>query len=274
MVPRDTNDRITTEWGRVYAENPSVYQIPHPERIARLGRGDFMTAISKIGLPTKARVLEAGCGSGRDSLYLASCGHRVVALDRFDTPRRHLAAARARYENSKGPIDLEIVSGDILDLPFAANEFDLVFNSGVLEHYACSTKRAAIISEMVRVARHGGLVAISVPNLHHPFRTVWDVLLSRYTNHDNYDLAEVALTTTELRGDLDVQGLEVVFCERIDVWETISHFPRSVALRGLTMGANFAFPRPMGSIFRRFGTRLLVCARKRSRLAPSSDTKD
>ncbi len=221
MTPIDPADRITSEWSRVYSENPAVYQIPHPERIARLGRSDFMTLISGLGLPRHARILESGCGSGRDSLYFASCGHSAVALDRFETPRKHLAAARERYERAHRPVELEVVAGDIFDLPFPADEFDLVFNSGVLEHYTEASRRATVISEMARVARPGGLVAISVPNLHHPFRPLWDKAIARHTTHDHYDMAETELTATTLADEMQAHGLDISYCGSIDVWETL-----------------------------------------------------
>ena len=55
------------------------------------------------------------------------------------------------------------VKGDNLALPFPDNTFDLVFNSGVIEHYKYPLN-VQQLKEMARVTKPKGEVIVSVPN--------------------------------------------------------------------------------------------------------------
>ena len=76
-------------------------------------------------------VLEAGCGSGLISLELAM-RRNLKRLVLLDIRRGMLNKARNNFYKFK--IDAEFVLGDIQNLPFRDEPFDLVFNEGVIEH--------------------------------------------------------------------------------------------------------------------------------------------
>jgi ubiquinone/menaquinone biosynthesis C-methylase UbiE len=57
----------------------------------------------------------------------------------------------------------ECITGDLMQMNFAADSFDLVFNAGVLEHFE-PDERAAALREMTRVTKPGGTVLVAVPN--------------------------------------------------------------------------------------------------------------
>lgn len=111
---------------------------------------DFMQGIEK-SLAQGSLVLEAGCGTGQ-TLALLSERHESTGLD---ISRAALNIAR---NNCKNP-----VLGSIFTIPFRDNTFDLVYNSGVIEHFEDPTNIAAI-QEMARVTRPSGRVVIIVPN--------------------------------------------------------------------------------------------------------------
>ena len=78
------------------------------------------------------RVLEAGCGLCRDSMVLSDAGIEVTVLDRDD---RLLKVAS---ENCKRMgLSINFISGDFFDLEKAVahDQYDLIFHSGVLEHF-------------------------------------------------------------------------------------------------------------------------------------------
>lgn len=113
---------------------------------------DFLLDIANL-LPEGAKVLEAGCGSGEGLAVLKGHGRVLVGLDTSEN-------AIARTLSHEG---LSAVRGDNAAMPFPEDTFDLVFNSGVIEHYKYP-ENLRHIEEMSRVAKPGGYVIINVPN--------------------------------------------------------------------------------------------------------------
>jgi len=103
------------------------------------------------------RVLEIGSGTGiitRDAAARLGARGVVIGVD----PSRVMtqAARRLARAGGFGPRLVHAV-GDGARLRFAANSFDRVFAVTVLLHVENST---AVLREMIRVARPGGLVAV------------------------------------------------------------------------------------------------------------------
>lgn len=93
--------------------------------------------------------LEVGAGSGRLSRFLAKRGYRTTCLD-FSPQALKLAKKYYDAANLKG----EFIEGEAENMPFNDGEFDVVFSTGLLEHFE---DPMPIIFEMVRVLRIGGL---------------------------------------------------------------------------------------------------------------------
>jgi malonyl-CoA O-methyltransferase len=92
------------------------------------------------------KVLEIGSGTGEISLQLAQAGRRVTALD---LSADNLEFTR-RCADELG-VPLRTVAADATQpLPFADNEFDCVWQSGLLEHFTPAERRA-MLKEWVRV---------------------------------------------------------------------------------------------------------------------------
>lgn len=104
------------------------------------------------GLPTGV-ALDAACGTGRYSEYLAAQGHRVIGVD--SSPDM-LAHARARVPGAR------FLLGDLHRLPLAAGEVDVVVCALALTHLA--DLRPAL-AEFARVLRPGGHLVIA--DVHH-----------------------------------------------------------------------------------------------------------
>jgi len=101
------------------------------------------------------RVLDAGCGAGYGSAYLALTAARVVGLDR-STDAVEFAASHYRSEN------LRYVQGSCDSLPIRSGSVDLVVSFEVIEHLK---DWAAFLSEARRVLAPGGQAIISTPNV-------------------------------------------------------------------------------------------------------------
>jgi malonyl-CoA O-methyltransferase len=96
------------------------------------------------------RLLDAGCGTGR-RLRTADA-ERIVALE----PSREMVAAGIAND---GPIPgVEIVAGDVRDMPLEDASFDVVWCRLVVGHLPSI---GAAYSELARVADHGATVIVS-----------------------------------------------------------------------------------------------------------------
>jgi len=103
-------------------------------------------------LPAGARLLDLGCGGGRDAGDLAQRGHCMVGVDRTSAL---LSAGRRRYGS------LPLVRADFRDLPFQAMSFDGLWAAASLMHLPKSDARR-VLSEMRRLVRSGGFFAATV----------------------------------------------------------------------------------------------------------------
>jgi SAM-dependent methyltransferase len=97
----------------------------------------------------RARILEAGCGSGTYLKLLDQRGHNVVGLD---ISSESLATAKKNCAT--------LVRADIFRLPFKNKYFDVVFNQGVMEHF----DDAKFVLALKEMARTGRKVVIIVPS--------------------------------------------------------------------------------------------------------------
>jgi SAM-dependent methyltransferase len=105
--------------------------------------------IDNLRLPARARILDAGCGSGRNMVELARHG-TVTGVELSAT-----SVALAR-ERSVG----EIIEGSVLTMPFESASFDLAVSLDVIEHLQDDL---AALSELRRVVAPGGALLITVP---------------------------------------------------------------------------------------------------------------
>jgi len=99
------------------------------------------------------RVLDAGCGAGRFTQVAAMMGAKeVIGVDLSDS-------IFAASENTKKFNNVKIMRGDINNLPFEDESFDVIFSIGVL-HHTPNTKQA--FDSLYRLLKPGGIMAIWV----------------------------------------------------------------------------------------------------------------
>ncbi len=96
-------------------------------------------------------ILDAGCGNGRYSRVAAENGGRVVAVD----IGRNVDVTRDNLKNIG--LDVFVVQGDMLNLPFKENVFDTVFTIGVLQHTG-DPERA--FKSLVHTLKQSGIISI------------------------------------------------------------------------------------------------------------------
>jgi SAM-dependent methyltransferase len=106
-------------------------------------------AIARLGLPGGARILDAGCGSGRNMVDLAHYGS-VTGVELSPTS---VQLARERVAG-------EVIEGSVLDMPFDDGSFDLSVSLDVIEHLEDDI---GALRELRRVTAPGGALLVTVP---------------------------------------------------------------------------------------------------------------
>ena len=99
-----------------------------------------------------ARLLDIGCGAGRNALPLARAGWRVVGSD-LSSAMLTAAARRVEAEALSTRIALILASMD--SLPFASNTFDFVIAHGIWNLARSAREFTTAVNEAARVARPG-----------------------------------------------------------------------------------------------------------------------
>jgi ubiquinone/menaquinone biosynthesis C-methylase UbiE len=123
---------------------------------------DTTTYFLKKFLPKKGLILDAGGGPGRYTIELAKQGYNLSLLD-FTPQNLEIARKMIKKEKVQNMVK-KIISGSITDLSaFGDNTFDAVLClGGPLSHVHPEKARAKAIKELVRVAKSGAPIFISV----------------------------------------------------------------------------------------------------------------
>src|SRR5579859_2349667 len=134
--------------------------------------------LDRLNLPSDARILDAGCGSGRTLEDLVDYG--TVSGIELDPDAAKLAAGRGRGEVKVGRLE---------ELPWEDGTFDLVTCLDVIEH---TPDDRAALAELRRVTRPGGWLLVTVPS----YQALWslhDVANHHYRRYSRRGLRLAAL---------------------------------------------------------------------------------
>ncbi|MFF0730214.1 class I SAM-dependent methyltransferase [Streptomyces chartreusis] len=116
----------------------------------------YAAAVAELGLREGARVLDAGCGTGRALPPLREAvGPSGVVLGADLTPAMLEAAVRAGRD-----ADGQLLLADVAALPVRSESLDAVFAAGLIAHLP---NPAENLRELARVMRPGGTLALFHP---------------------------------------------------------------------------------------------------------------
>ena len=101
------------------------------------------------------RVLDAGCGSGRNIRFLLARGFEVFGVDQDPASVAAVRALAARLAPQIPASHFEVAP--VERLPWPDESMDAVLSSAVLHFASDETRFEAMIAEMWRVLRPGGL---------------------------------------------------------------------------------------------------------------------
>lgn len=135
-----SHERMTgVPWDASYDDGPAPWDFGGPQPAIVAAAGAFT-----------GTVLDAGCGTGENALYVASLGLPVVGVDVAET-----ALAVAREHAAERGLDAEFVALDAFELEKLERQFDTVLDSGLL-HTFDSAEKAAYARSLAAVTKPGG----------------------------------------------------------------------------------------------------------------------
>ncbi|MGW4770491.1 class I SAM-dependent methyltransferase [Nocardia sp. NPDC004278] len=141
-----SHERMTgLPWDASYHDGPAPWDIdrPQPAIVRVASAGGFVGA-----------VLDAGCGTGENALYVASLGLSVLGFDIAET-----ALAIARQKARDRGIEVEFGAADAFRLERLGRRFDTVLDSGLF-HTFDGDERARYVASLASVTEHGGTLYV------------------------------------------------------------------------------------------------------------------
>lgn len=156
---------------------------------------ELRQAVDSLALKPGMRVLDAGCGTGEALAWLRRAVEPQGSVFGIDLSAPHVAAARRA-----GSPEIRVLQADLLDLPFAAGSFDLIWCVNTINHLhdpVLGVKRLATLLSPC------GRIALGQSSFLPDMYFAWDSRLERLTNEavrayyrDRYSLSERELTKT------------------------------------------------------------------------------
>jgi len=179
----------------------------------------FREVLAQADLQPRQRVLDIGCGWAYGTLWARARGCAVAGVD---LGLDQLRWARGALESGA---TLGLSQSNAKALPFGDGVFDRAVSVEMMEH-VFRPDRPAVLSEIARVLKPGGRVAISTPNFDSPIEVVkrlavrWPGLRKRLPSSCFPEASDDAsnyhpyryhhpLTLTELADGLRACGLRV-----------------------------------------------------------------
>ena len=147
-----------SEWDSVYGAEFGSYWYPAEEIIKFSARYlKRRTGLNQWQEKRKVnRILEAGCGNGRHVLFFQEQGYDAYGVD-ISGEAIELGNEWLKSKGQKPTLQV----GDITNLPYDDNYFDVIVSFGVLDHIPFSVAQKAI-KEMNRVCNTGGYLYLSL----------------------------------------------------------------------------------------------------------------
>ncbi len=157
----------------------------------------------RLGVGPGTAFIDVGAGAGRHSFEAFRRGADVVAFD-LDEPELKSVAemfgAMKLVGDAPADATAKIQVGDVLEMPYADESFDLVVASEILEHVPADEQA---IKEIVRITKKGGSVAVTVPR-YWPEKVCWAISDEYHANEGGHIRIYRA---SELRAKLESAGL-------------------------------------------------------------------
>lgn len=114
----------------------------------------FIFNITKKFLKPGSKIIEGGCGNGHFVYSLHKNGYQTIGID--------FACDTIKKIKKEFP-ELNVITGDVREIPFPDEYFDGYWSIGVIEHFYEGYEK--IIKEAQRILKKGGFLFLTFPQL-------------------------------------------------------------------------------------------------------------
>jgi SAM-dependent methyltransferase len=127
------------------------------ERLAEFGQIDIYVfdQLLRGQINSSMRILDAGCGAGRNSEYLMRCGTQIYGVDSDPNQISRIRDVASEAAPGLSPDHFRVARLD--DLPFPDAYFDAVICNAVLHFSNDTAEFENAVAEIWRVLRSGGV---------------------------------------------------------------------------------------------------------------------
>lgn len=137
-------------------DSPTVEALSELDHLHGGGFATTQAQVELAGIPAGVHVLDAGCGIGGPSRYLAS--QYGCTVDGIDLTPEYIDVA-GQLNRMTGLADrISLAVGSVTDLPYADERFDVVLSQNVTMNVA---DKPAMFDEAFRVLKPGGIFTFS-----------------------------------------------------------------------------------------------------------------
>ncbi len=141
MNKTEQNRKFFDRWAKTYDWKPFQFWM----------KGFQQPILKEFTAVQKGTVLDIGCGTGELLQQLQQLNSRLE-LHGLDLSKEMLARAKEKL-----PSSIKLREGDVINIPFDDNTFDVVVSTEAFHHYPNQHKA---MQEITRVAKHGGRIII------------------------------------------------------------------------------------------------------------------
>lgn len=120
---------------------------------------EILEIMSSMGIKKGSKIMELGCGNGHLSVCLAEEGYDVTLLD-FSS----VALDKAKKTFERYNLTGTFIEDDILELSDTSTEYDLIWNSGVMEHFDDINLKTVFLSVKKILGLNNSKFLFLVPN--------------------------------------------------------------------------------------------------------------
>lgn len=177
-------------WDASYHHGPAPWDIGRPQpAIVRLASTGALTG----------PVLDVGCGTGENSLHIASLGLPVLGVDVAETA---LEMARKKAATLGSAVNVEFAAADAFHLERLGRSFNSVLDCGLF-HTFDAHERKNYVASLASVTEHNGALYVLCFSDHgpntgpHPIQQ--EELRAAFTSNNGWNVAAIEPTHIQTR---------------------------------------------------------------------------
>tara|TARA_B100000749_G_scaffold65512_1_gene48789 strand:- start:63 stop:734 length:672 start_codon:yes stop_codon:yes gene_type:complete len=178
-----------TKWDILYDEEKKSLFSRLEEFVINIYFSDVFTkAILSVSNIKTGKIFEPGSGGGMASAKFAKDGFDVTCMDLSENA---LQKTKSLFKHMD--LKAKFTLGDLFHTPIKDDEFNIVFNQGVMEHFRLANLEASNgVKEMLRVLKNDGVLAILVPAYFSPLFFIYQFfkkfnLIEKYWPYTDQD---------------------------------------------------------------------------------------